>query len=72
MSMREGTYDPGVLQWNHVVNVDVAGLCPCGSVIGRLPSAGSSSAGRVGDDVCSVSLQDVLTNRLISIWTHVS
>lgn len=68
----EGTYDPSILQWNHVVDVDVAGLRPGGSIIGGLPGAGSRSTGRVGDNGGAVPLQDVLTDRLVSIWTYFS
>lgn len=33
----EATYDPSVLQWDHVVDIQVRSGCPGGTVVGALP-----------------------------------
>jgi hypothetical protein len=58
------THDPGVLEGDHVVNIDVAGLCPCCAVIGREPCSGSGGAGTVGLDVGAVTLKDELAGTI--------
>lgn len=54
------TYDPGILQRNHVVNVNVARLGPRRAVVGTLPGARRRSAGVVCLDIVAVALQDIL------------
>lgn len=44
-----------------MVNVDIAGGGPSGAVERRVPATRNGSAGTVGDDVGSVTLQDGLT-----------
>lgn len=58
---KDETHDPGVLEGHHVVNVDVAGLCPCCAVIRGTPCSGSGGTGTVGLDVGAVTLKDEFT-----------
>lgn len=55
------TYNPGILEGNHVINVEVAGLGPCGAVVRALPGSRGGLAGIVDLDVFAVALQDVFT-----------
>lgn len=54
------SYDPGVLEWNHVVNVEIVGLGEFDAVIRGYPVARLSDTGGVGLYICSVSLNDKL------------
>lgn len=54
------TYDPGVLQGHHVVNVQVRGGGPGGAVVGGHPLAGRGLAGAVDGDGGGVALEHVL------------
>jgi hypothetical protein len=56
----EQTYDPGILQGHHVVDVQVRGGGPGGAVVGRGPRAGGGLARAVDGDGGGVSLKHVL------------
>ena len=57
------THDPGVLEGNHVVDIDVGGGLPGGAVKGRHPSARGGGAVGGLDDVDAITLQDGLADR---------
>lgn len=43
-----------------MVDIDIGSSAPCGTVEGRVPAAGGSSAVRTDDDVGAVTLEDSL------------
>lgn len=60
-------YHPGVLQGDHVVDVEVRGGGPGGPVVGREPRPRRRRAGAVGDHIGAVPLQDILADMYQSI-----
>lgn len=61
-----GTGHPGVLERDHVVDIDVRGGGPDTTVVGRGPGTAGSRASGVGNDVGAVTLEDVLAGRCVS------
>lgn len=59
------TYNPGILEGNHVIDIEVASIGPGGAVVRALPSSRGRLAGIVDYDVFAVALQDVFPARVL-------
>ena len=71
-------YLPGIGQWDHVVDINVAGLCPGLAIVGRIPRSAGGGAGVVLLDVGAIAAQEgltgcatVLLSCLYSVWIFV-
>lgn len=54
-------YLPGIGQRDHVVDINVAVLCPGLAIVGRIPRSAGGSAGVVLLDVGAIAVQEGLT-----------
>lgn len=61
------TYDPGVLQRNHVVNVHVAGSGPAAAIVGAGPCARSRIAVAAGLNAGAITAQNILAVENLSV-----
>lgn len=53
---KSDTYNPSILEWYKVVNVELAAIGPSGVVVGADPGTGSNIAGRASLDILTVAL----------------
>lgn len=63
IKIKETAYNPGILQGNHVVDVDITGLCPLAIVVRALPCSGRGDTRIVDLDIDAVTLQHELASR---------
>jgi hypothetical protein len=62
------SHNPGVLQRDHVVNVDIRGGGPGSAIVGGSPGSRCGAAGIVGHDVGTVPLEDILASDDMLVW----
>lgn len=55
------TYDPSILQRNHMINIHIRRRRPLPAIVGARPGAARGVAVGADDDAGAVSLQHVLT-----------
>lgn len=61
------TYNPSILQGNHVINIEIRRVLPASAVVRALPGSRGGLAGVVGLDIGSITFEDIFTTQELDL-----